>query len=53
MGIEYLAKHVEDWIFRIAELIGHAMKAPEKSFRKGLSLAELFDMFPDEASAEA
>lgn len=29
------------------------MKAPENSFRKGLSLAELFDMFPDEASAEA
>ena len=29
------------------------MKAPGKWFRKGISLAELMEMFPDEASAEA
>jgi len=30
-----------------------AMKAPGKVFRKGITLFELMDMFPDEASAEA
>lgn len=29
------------------------MKAPGKSFRKGITLIEIVDMFPDEASAEA
>lgn len=29
------------------------MKASGKSFRKGIWLAKLFDMFPDEAYAEA
>ena len=28
------------------------MKAPGKAFRKGISLPELFDMFPDDAAAE-
>ena len=30
-----------------------AKKAPGKAFRKGISLIELFDMFPDDATAEA
>ena len=29
------------------------MTAPGKSFRKGISLLELFEMFPDDATAEA
>jgi len=30
-----------------------AQNAPGKAFRKGISLVELFDMFPDDATAEA
>ena len=30
-----------------------ARKAPGKAFRKGISLIELFDMFPDDTTAEA
>ena len=40
-------------MFVYSEDTDMAKKAPGKAFRKGVSLIELFDMFPDDATAEA